>query len=80
VVRFSKVPKDYDPTDRGAVYSYLQAHQSRGEVPTGLLYLDPSRGDMHDEGATTGMPLTRVPFSKLCPGKVALDKLMEDFR
>ena len=80
VVRFSKVPKDYDPEDRVAVHHYLQAHQQRGEVPTGLLYLDESRGDMHAEAATRDVPLTTVPFAKLCPGKAALDKLMENFR
>ena len=80
VVRFSKVPKDYDPQDRASVHHYLQEHQQRGEVPTGLLYLDESRGDMHDEAATRDVPLTRVPFEKLCPGKAALDKLMDNFR
>jgi 2-oxoglutarate ferredoxin oxidoreductase subunit beta len=80
VVRFSKVPKDYDPTQRKAVYAHLQEHQSRGEIPTGLLYLDKERGDMHDESGTTDVPLTRVPYAKLCPGKAALDRLMDDFR
>jgi 2-oxoglutarate/2-oxoacid ferredoxin oxidoreductase subunit beta len=80
VVQFSKVPPDYDPTQRKAVYNYLQEHQSRGEIPTGLLYLDQGRGDMHDESGTTDVPLTQMPFEKLCPGKAALDKLMDDFR
>jgi 2-oxoglutarate ferredoxin oxidoreductase subunit beta len=80
VVRFSKVPKDYDPQNRESVFGYLQDHQKRGDVPTGLLYLDESRGDMHDEAATRDIPLTQVPFDKLCPGKSALDKLMENFR
>jgi 2-oxoglutarate ferredoxin oxidoreductase subunit beta len=80
VVRFSKVPKDYDPEDRQAVASYIQEHQEKGEVPTGLLFLDRQRGDMHEESRTRDVPLTKVPYSKLCPGKAALDKLMEDFR
>jgi 2-oxoglutarate/2-oxoacid ferredoxin oxidoreductase subunit beta len=80
IVRFSKVPSDYDPTDRRSVFAYLEDHQSRGEIPTGLLYLDETRGDMHDESATTKVPLTQVPYRKLCPGKSALDKLMENYR
>ncbi len=80
VVYFSKVPKDYDPTDRGAVYAYLQEHQQQGKVPTGLLYIDEQRGDMHDEAETTETPLSQVAYKKLCPGGAALDKLMEDFR
>jgi len=80
VVVFSKVPKDYDPTDRGRVYTYLQEQQSQGMVPTGLLYIDEHRGDMHDDADTPEIPLTEVPYKKLCPGSAALDKLMEDFR
>jgi 2-oxoglutarate ferredoxin oxidoreductase subunit beta len=80
VVRFTKVPKDYDPEDRGGVYSYLSERQKQGEIPTGLLYLDKTRGDMHDEAATRPIPLTQVGYEKLCPGSKALDKLMENFR
>ena len=80
LVRFTKVPADYDPTDRLAAYQYLQEHQARGEIPTGLLHIDESKGDMHDELATCEGPLTQVPYVSLCPGKAALDKLMEDYR
>jgi 2-oxoglutarate ferredoxin oxidoreductase subunit beta len=81
VVRFTKVPKDYDPTStRAQVYAYLQEHQARGEIPTGLLHLDESRGEMHEEADTCDGPLTQVPYVQLCPGKSALDKLMEDYR
>ena len=80
VVRFSKVADDYDPRDRAAAYAYLQERQQRGEVPTGLLYLDTAAEEMHELNGTTEVPLTRVPFEKLCPGKAALDKLQEAFR
>ena len=39
-VRLARSTKDYDPTDRRRVYADLQERQGRGEVPTGLLYLD----------------------------------------
>jgi hypothetical protein len=29
---------------------------------------------------TTDIPLTQVPYQKLCPGAAALDRLQEDFR
>jgi hypothetical protein len=35
---------------------------------------------MHELNATTDVPLTRVPYEKLCPGSAALAKLQEDFR
>lgn len=80
VVRFSKIPADYDPTDRGAVLAYLRARQEAGEIPTGLLYLDEDLGDMHDQSHTVETPLSHVPYEQLCPGSAALDRLMEDYR
>jgi 2-oxoglutarate ferredoxin oxidoreductase subunit beta len=41
VLRLRKLHADYDPTDRYAAMSYMHEHQARGEVVTGLLYLDP---------------------------------------
>jgi 2-oxoglutarate ferredoxin oxidoreductase subunit beta len=80
VVRLSKVAPDYDHSDRQAVYAHLQQRQGRGEVPTGLLYVEKGTGDMHDMNATTDVPLSRVPYEKLCPGSAALDRLQEAFR
>jgi 2-oxoglutarate ferredoxin oxidoreductase subunit beta len=79
-VRLSKVAADYDPSDRKRVSAYLQDLQSQGEVPTGLLYLDPRSTDMHEMSATTDVPLTQVPFEKLCPGSAKLNALQEAFR
>src|SRR5713226_5227700 len=45
VVRFKGVPKDYDPTNRQNVIAYLEEHQGKGEVVTGMLYLDESVPD-----------------------------------
>src|SRR4029079_8761251 len=47
-VRLSKVERSYDPTDRRAVFADLQARQGRGEVATGLLYVDKGTGDVHE--------------------------------
>src|ERR1700689_4677072 len=80
IVRFKGVPPNYDPTDRGKVMDYLEEHQGKGEVVTGLLYLDESVPDMHEMNKTTDIALTKVPYQKLCPGAAALDALQEDFR
>ncbi len=80
MVRFKGVPPNYDPTDRGKVVDYLEQHQGRGEVVTGLLFLDESAPDLHEMSQTTDVALTKVPYSKLCPGSAALELLQEDFR
>ena len=80
VVRFRQTGSDYDPTDRDAVYSYLRHWQAAGEVPTGLLYMDPDSRDLHDVLGTVDRPLWNLPFEELCPGSDALDALMENYR
>src|SRR5271154_6489293 len=80
VVRFKGVPPNYDPTNRGKVMDYLEEHQGKGEVVTGLLYLDESVPDLHEMNKTTDIALTKVPYQKLCPGAAELDRLQEDFR
>ena len=80
IVRFRKVPEDYDPTRRDRVYRYLRERQDAGEVPTGLLFVDPASEDMHAVLGTVETPLVDLPFDALCPGSAALDELMESFR
>src|SRR5512144_823289 len=48
-VRLRKVAEDYDPTDRDRAYGYIRDAQSKGEVVTGLLYIDESTDDMHGQ-------------------------------
>jgi 2-oxoglutarate/2-oxoacid ferredoxin oxidoreductase subunit beta len=79
-LRLRKVDEDYDPRHRDTVYAYVRERQRAGEVPTGLLYMEQDPADMHDIEGTITEPLIRVPYEKLCPGAVALDALMEEFR
>ena len=80
VVRFTSAPKDYDPTDRQRVFSYLTEHQNRGEIPTGLLFLDEAAPDMHEISGTAQTPLCQLPYQKLCPGSAELERLMEEYQ
>lgn len=80
VIRFRKVPEDYDPSRRDRVYRFLRERQDAGEVPTGLLFVEPDAADMHAVMGTVETPLVDLPFDALCPGGAALDELMETFR
>src|SRR5271157_5627763 len=48
VLRLRKIAPDYEPTDRLSAMGHLQMHQARGEIVTGLLFVDPEAGDLHD--------------------------------
>jgi 2-oxoglutarate ferredoxin oxidoreductase subunit beta len=79
-VRFSRVPANYDPTDRRSVTEYLPERQRHGEVVTGLLYLDESVPDMHEMSNSPDQALVKVPYEKLCPGAAELAKLQQRYR
>jgi len=79
-VRLRSTSPDYDPTDRESAYAHVRACQKRHEVATGLLFVDETQKDMHDHLRTVPTPLIDLPFEQLCPGKGALDKLMERYR
>jgi 2-oxoglutarate ferredoxin oxidoreductase subunit beta len=79
-VRFRSVAEGYDPTDRNGAYNHLREVQSRGEVATGLLYIEATGQDMHAFEETVDEALATVPYDKLCPGSAALDKLQSRWR
>jgi len=75
ILRLLKLEADYDPTDRVAAMDYLFEHQARGEIVTGLLYVEPHSTDLHDELGTVATPLNRLGEAELCPGSAALAKV-----
>ncbi|MHB1250299.1 MAG: 2-oxoacid:ferredoxin oxidoreductase subunit beta, partial [Polaromonas sp.] len=58
-----------------AAMSYMQAHQARGEIVTGLLYLDPLATDLHLALNTSDKPLNTLGAAQLCPGSRELEKI-----
>jgi 2-oxoglutarate ferredoxin oxidoreductase subunit beta len=80
VMRFRSVPDGYDPSDRQKVEAYIRDRQSRGEIATGLLYLDETGAEIHELNHTPEAALNSVAFTDLCPGANELAALQEDFR
>ena len=80
IVRFRSVPEGYDPHDRMKVEAYIRDRQSRGEIVTGLLYVDESAKELHEMNATPTVGLSKIPYESLCPGSAALSTMQEDFR
>ena len=71
-----KLDKDYDPTDRvNAVKSLMEAEQ-RGEVLTGVFYVDTQKKNFIELLNLVDQPLAQLPQEKLRPPKAVLDKIM----
>jgi 2-oxoglutarate ferredoxin oxidoreductase subunit beta len=79
-VRLRKLAEDYDTGNRQSAADEVERHRSKGEVPTGLFFVDTKSRDMHDISGTTDVPLSQIPYEKLCPGSAALDELQKSFR
>ncbi len=80
VVRFRALPEGYDPTDRRGVISYLEDAQRTGDVVTGLLFVDESLPDVHEQNHSSAVPMARLAYEKLCPGAEELSKLQDEYR
>ena len=60
--------------------SYIQEHAARGEVVTGLLYLDVDSADLHEQLGTVDAPLNTLGAAELCPGSAALEQINASLR
>src|SRR5678815_1402005 len=55
-----KLDADYDVHDRLAAMAFLQKHAAKGQVVTGLLYVDPDSEDLHAHLNTVDTPLNSL--------------------
>jgi 2-oxoglutarate ferredoxin oxidoreductase subunit beta len=60
--------------------TFLQKHAARGQIVTGLLYVDPESEDLHSHLGTVETPLNALGEQSLCPGSAALDKINASLR
>jgi 2-oxoglutarate ferredoxin oxidoreductase subunit beta len=72
VLRLRKLAEGYDPGDRLAAMSHIAQHEARGEILTGLLYVNPAADDLHGHLKTVDRALNRLGHQDLCPGAAAL--------
>jgi 2-oxoglutarate ferredoxin oxidoreductase subunit beta len=79
-LRLRKLHDGYDPGDRVAAINHIQAHQARGEILTGLLFIDPQADDLHGRLATDARPLARLAEADLCPGAAMLARINASLR
>jgi 2-oxoglutarate ferredoxin oxidoreductase subunit beta len=75
-----KIDADYDPHDRVGAMTFLQKHAAKGQIVTGLLYVDPESEDLHTHLDTVDSPLNALDEQALCPGSAALDKINASLR
>ena len=75
LLRLRKLAVGYDPGDRLAAMNHIASHEARGEILTGLLYVNGDADDLHGHLKTVATPLNRLTEAELCPGAAALAAL-----
>ena len=80
VIRLHKLEKDWDPLNRISAMNAVQNARVKGEILTGLLYMDPEASDLHELIQTSDRPLNSLTKEELCPGSEMLAKLNASLR
>ena len=75
-IQLRKLDRDYDPRDKVSALKLLTEAQQKQEFITGLIYINESRGTLHDTAHLTGTPLAHLQEEQLRPSRESLDKLM----
>ena len=79
-LRIRKLEREYNPTDRLAALGVLEEAAAKGEVLTGLLYVNTASPDFIEQLNVVDEPLATLPQSRIRPPKAALDEVMEELR
>src|SRR5215813_9021659 len=75
-----KLEEDYDPTNKVRALTRLTEAHDRGEVLTGIFYVNPKTPNFVDLLNVVDQPLATLPDSVTRPGKDVLDAVMEELR
>ena len=75
-----KLNAEYDVHDRLAATTFIQHHAAKGQIVTGLLYVEEESDDLHGHLNTVEAPLNALGETDLCPGSAALDKINASLR
>jgi 2-oxoglutarate ferredoxin oxidoreductase subunit beta len=75
-----KLAADYDVHDRVGAMNFLQQQAAKGQIVTGLLYVDAEPEDLHHHFNTVDAPLNSLGEKELCPGAATLEKINASLR
>src|SRR5690606_1941957 len=80
ILRLRKLDSSYDPSNKINAITRIAQATEKGEVLTGLLYVDPNAEDLHAHLNTYGAPFNRMGERELCPGVDVLVKINASLR
>ncbi|MBE9538590.1 MAG: 2-oxoacid:ferredoxin oxidoreductase subunit beta [Proteobacteria bacterium] len=75
VIRLHKTSQHLDPFNRVSAMRVLDEHRIKGDILTGLIYLDKNSQELHDVMQTSQRPLNELSEDDLCPGNRLLKNI-----
>ena len=79
-LQLQKLHQGWNPEDKLSAMIALQNAKEKGEILTGLVYIEPNTNALHDVLQTTKQPLNTLKEDLLCPGVDALEALNQSLR
>jgi 2-oxoglutarate ferredoxin oxidoreductase subunit beta len=79
-LRIKKLGREYDPTNKFDALKALDEAGKKGEVLTGVFYIDTNKPNFMEMLGMQDAPLATLPESKVRPPKELLDQAMEELR
>ena len=79
-LRIRKLDRDFDPTDRLAALAALEESEKKGEVLTGVLYVNTTKPTFMELLNVVDEPIGTLPQSRTRPSQAVLDQVMEELR
>src|SRR5947209_16877225 len=79
-LKIRKLDRDYNPTDKLSALRALSEAQAKGEVLTGVLYVDTQKPNFVELLNITDQTLATLPQSTTRPGRAVSEQVMEELR
>jgi 2-oxoglutarate ferredoxin oxidoreductase subunit beta len=80
VLHLHKMSDTHDPFDRGSAIHAVEQSRAKGEILTGLVYMNKDSTELHEVLQTSQRPLNALDESDLCPGSKMLDNINASLR
>jgi 2-oxoglutarate ferredoxin oxidoreductase subunit beta len=79
-LRIRKLQRDFDPTDRFKALVALEEAEAKGEILTGVLYLNTAKPTFLELLDLTDEPVATLPEARVRPSRTVLDQVMDELR
>ena len=80
LLQLHKLEQEWDPQNKLSAMNAIYKSRSKGEILTGLIYINEESKDIHTIMNTTDTPLNKLTQNVLCPGEEKLKEINKGLR